>query len=435
MDIDNFLKEFDANPHVHKLFKDSKYLREVLVEFKGVIGLRSAKRQIVSNIKKFIASKSNNGGIHKERKHCLLLGPPGTGKTTVCKILCKIWIAMGYIGKNDAGSKAVPTFNKLQDELIRRQKKEIEEVRTRLTVAEKSVNSVVKVANASQRDLSLLIKYKNVIQKKDYNQIYTDLTSSCEIIRAASGAVKEGIKNGVDYSVSMNSNPEKTSYSKDKDLPLFTFKKKDVVSKYVGGTPELCTNAMNKALGGVAFFDECYNLCSPSHSLGTDYGMDALTIINEYMDLESDNLIVVFGGYKQQIIDNLFAAQPGLESRFTIKIEIEGYTPEEMGSIFIYQLSSINIRIVNEKIKTEINELIKNNYKLFKFYGRDMNTLAAHTKTVLSGDSYEMVLKKEKIPVISVLKDSAPAYQALEIFKTNSIGGEKKQKSLSYLEQ
>jgi len=49
-------------------------------------------------------------------------------------------------------------------------------------------------------------------------------------------------------------------------------------------------------------------------------------------------LVFIFAGYADLLRNTVFKAQPGLERRFSIIVEIEGYTGEELFSIFEYQL-------------------------------------------------------------------------------------------------
>ena len=131
------------------------------------------------------------------------------------------------------------------------------------------------------------------------------------------------------------------------DLPFYVYNRNDVISRYVGDTAHRATKAMNDALGGVAYFDEAYNLCNNSHGFGDSYGKEALTVINQYMDDFSDRLIVVFSGYKDDIYNGPFRVQQGLESRFTNKFEIEAYTPEELTQDFHSKISSSEIGKLN----------------------------------------------------------------------------------------
>jgi len=204
------------------------------------------------------------------------------------------------------------------------------------------------------------------------------------------------------------------------DLPFYTYNRNDVVSRYVGDTAHRCTKAMTEALDGVAYFDEAYNLCNNANGFGDSYGQEALTTINQFMDEHSDKLIVVFAGYKEDIYNNLFRTQKGLESRFTNKFEIEKYNSIELTKIFIQRLRYAEW-ILSET--PELQKIIKDNFDLFKFQGRDMDTLAVYTKNIMSEKIYDDILEGKN--VANQINDLDVIRNAIEIFKQNMIKGVK----------
>jgi hypothetical protein len=424
MSIKDFLKDFDSNILIRNYFAKPDTLKESLEELDIMIGMKQIKIQIVKQIKTFIASKAR--GIYKDndRKHCLLLGPPGCGKTTVCKILCKIWIGMGFIGNQMTKSK-IKGFDKLQDELIRRQKTELKEYREKLDAASKCVFNVTKISNICKRSLGLILKNKEGINPKDYDILYKNLSGSSSAIDQSSEIVKKLLqkKTRQDYTMSIETEMENTA--KDPNLPFYMYNRNDVVSRYVGDTSHRTTKAMNDALDGVAYFDEAYNLCNDSLGMSDTYGRDALTIINQYMDTHSDKIIVVFSGYKDDIYNNLFKVQQGLESRFTLKVEIEANTPDELTSIYIKELKNSNIIIPDT---LQLRALIKENYDIFKFYGRDMNTLAMYTKNTMSSASYDNIIQGK--PQDNVVSDLDIVRKSVDIFKQNMIKNVKEKTSI-----
>jgi len=427
MSIKEFLTDFDSKPELRKYFGKPEVLKDSLLELEKMIGMRQIKLQIVKQIKTFVASKAR--GIYKDndRKHCLLLGPPGCGKTTVCKILCKIWIGMGFIGHEEKQNK-IKGFNKLQDEIIRRQKEELKENKDKLEAASKCVWNVSKVSNICKRSLGSLLRNKDGVNAKDYNEMYKNLSGAATAIDQSTAIVKQLMekKTKQDYNMSIESEMETSK--KDPDLPFYMYNRNDVVSRYVGDTSHRTTKAMNDAVDGVAYFDEAYNLCNDSMGMSDSYGRDALTIINQYMDTHSDKLIVVFSGYKNDIYNNLFKVQQGLESRFTLKVEIEAYTSDDLALIYIKELSMAGIIIPDTPT---LRVLIKDNYELFKFYGRDMNTLAMYTKNTMADTSYENIIKGK--PQDNVVSDINIVKKSIDIFKQNMIKGVKDKTSIEDL--
>jgi DNA polymerase III delta prime subunit len=417
-DLKNFISELEKkDSRIGNYFQDKKMLISSLKELDEVIGMRKVKTQIVKQIKTFISTKSQGRYKDKDRKHCLLCGPPGCGKTMVAKVLCKIWIAIGFIS-GTGGSKKITTFNQLQDELVRKQKKEINEYKKKIAMANKIVMNLQRVSIISRRTLSNTVSIKNNIPGRIYQEMFHDLTGANNIVEESNKVSTELNKVKTENFKGMEVEIEKEMETtrEDVDLPFYVYNRNDVISRYVGDTAHRCTKAMNDALGGVAYFDEVYNLCNDSMGFGDSYGREALTVINQYMDTYSDRLIVVFSGYKDEIYNTIFKVQKGLESRFTHKFDIEPYTPEELSQIYIQRLKFSGWDL---ETSPELVKIFKDNYRLFTYHGRDMDTLAVYTKNVMSERTYSNIIDGQKFP--SAITDLEVVRSAVEIFKSNMI--------------
>ena len=417
------LKEFifdleKPDSKIKVYFSNSSNLILSLKELNNVIGMTKVKKQILKQIKTFISSKAKGTYKDSDRKHCLLCGPPGCGKTTVGKILCKVWISIGFIGNDSVVNKKSSSFNKLQDDLIRKQKTEIKEYKDKVRSSLQCLHNIGRVTTLCKRTLNNLITIKTNNSSSELNLVISDVSGMIKIIEESTKTVEKlNIMKAHDYKGMGIENDQFLQQTKDPgDLPFYVYNRNDVVSRYVGDTTHRCTKAMTDALDGVAYFDEAYNLCNDSTGLSDSYGRVALTTINQFMDEYSDRLIVVFAGYKEDIYNNLFKTQRGLESRFTNKFEIERYNYEELTRIFIQRLSHAEWIIDNTP---ELNNLIKENFKLFEFQGRDMDTLAMYTKNVISEKIYDNVLDGEIIP--NKITDISYVKNAIEIFKDNMI--------------
>ena len=410
------VKNPDKNLQKHFINPDN--LVSALHELNNVIGMRKVKNQIVKQIKTFISSKVKGTYNQKDRKHCLLCGPPGCGKTTVGKILCKIWVAMGFLGQDRKVNSKSESFNKLQDEIIRKQRMEIKEYKEKVRGSLNCLQNIGRINTLCKRTLNNSITIKNDDKVPLADDIIRDVSGMVKILEDSTTTV-EGLNRPVqqDYKgMGIENDPNLQSTKEDTDFPFYVYNRNDVVSRYVGDTSHRCTKAMTDALYGVVYFDEAYNLCNNSNGLGDQYGKDALTIINQFMDEQSDKLIVVFAGYKRDIYNNLFRAQQGLESRFTNKFEIDKYDYKELTQIYVQCLAKSDWTINNT---SELNELIKENYELFKYQGRDMDTLAIYTKDVISENIYEDIIKGKKftnkVTSLEYIK------KAIQIFKDNML--------------
>jgi len=102
-----------------------------------------------------------------------------------------------------------------------------------------------------------------------------------------------------------------------------------LVGKYVGETPRIVNNMIDKALGGILFIDEAYTL-----SEGDDqYGKEAIETLMKRMEDDRGKLVVVAAGYKEQM-ERFMQTNPGLSSRFTHVLHIEDYNEDELLAIF-----------------------------------------------------------------------------------------------------
>ena len=429
MSIREFLTDLDkADSKIKGYFNNLSLLRSSLTELDNVIGMNNVKSQIVKQIKTYISNKAK--GIYKEndRKHCLLCGPPGCGKTTVGKILCKVWVAVGFIGRDASGvPKKVATFNKAQDELIRNQRQEIREYKDRLKVAVSTINNTARACGLCKRSVANLVRLKDGRSNNQIDDIINDISSANTLLEDSQKITPSLMKIKSNSMQGFGIEVDNTMVeSKDtSDLPFYVYNRNDVVSRYVGDTTHRCTKAMTEALDGVAYFDEAYNLCTDTNGFGDSYGRVALTTINQFMDEHADKLIVVFAGYKEDIYNNLFRAQKGLESRFTNKFEIEKYTPNELTKIFIQRLSYADWFITETP---ELRKLIHDNFDLFKYQGRDMDTLALYTKNIMSEKLYDDILDGKSIP--NQINDLDVVRKAIGIFKQNMIGTVKEESEL-----
>ena len=417
-DLTSFIKDLEKkDSRIGNHFQNRAMLICSLKELNDVIGMRKIKSQIVKQIKTFISAKAKGIYQEKDRKHCLLCGPPGCGKTTVAKVLCKIWIGMGFLNGGD-GVKKINSFNKLQDEIIRKQKTDIKEYKDKLKICSKVVMNLGRVSTISKRTLSNIVSIKEKIPKNVYTEMFNDLTGSNNIIEDSGNLVKEintvrtQSYNGMEVEI----DKEMQRTTDNVDLPFYVYNRNDVISRYVGDTAHRATKAMNDALGGVAYFDEAYNLCNNSHGFGDSYGKEALTVINQYMDDFSDRLIVVFSGYKDDIYNGPFRVQQGLESRFTNKFEIEAYTPEELTRIYIQRLALGNWKI---EYCDQLVKIMRDNFTIFKYFGRDMDTLAMYTKNVMAERIYQDVVDGNSFS--DTITDMNVVKQAVQIFRENMI--------------
>src|SRR5581483_9490451 len=103
----------------------------------------------------------------------------------------------------------------------------------------------------------------------------------------------------------------------------------DLVGEYLGATAIKTNELIDTALGGVLFIDEAYSLANDGDGHGDRFGSEAVQALLKRAEDDRDNLIVILAGYQRQMEDFL-ASNPGLNSRFAMRIRFGGYSPDEL---------------------------------------------------------------------------------------------------------
>src|SRR5215472_9504824 len=106
----------------------------------------------------------------------------------------------------------------------------------------------------------------------------------------------------------------------------------DLVGEYLGATAIKTNELINQAAGGVLFIDEAYSLVNEGEGHGDRFGNEAVQALLKRAEDDRDNLVVILAGYQRQMEDFL-ASNPGLNSRFAMRIRFPGYSPAELQAL------------------------------------------------------------------------------------------------------
>jgi SpoVK/Ycf46/Vps4 family AAA+-type ATPase len=106
----------------------------------------------------------------------------------------------------------------------------------------------------------------------------------------------------------------------------------DLVGEHLGSTAIKTGKLIDSALGGVLFIDEAYSLYNPGYSGGDAYGSEAVATLLKRAEDDRDRLVIVLAGYPQDM-DRFLRSNPGLASRFSVRISFPSYTPGELAQI------------------------------------------------------------------------------------------------------
>lgn len=103
----------------------------------------------------------------------------------------------------------------------------------------------------------------------------------------------------------------------------------DLVGEHLGATALKTNKVVDSALGGVLFVDEAYALTNPGYSGGDAFGAEAVQVLLKRAEDDRDRLVVVLAGYEADM-DRFLASNPGLASRFDVRVEFPSYGPDEL---------------------------------------------------------------------------------------------------------
>jgi SpoVK/Ycf46/Vps4 family AAA+-type ATPase len=106
----------------------------------------------------------------------------------------------------------------------------------------------------------------------------------------------------------------------------------DLVGEHLGSTAIKTNKLIDSALGGVLFIDEAYALYNQGYSGGDAFGSEAVATLLKRAEDDRDRLVIVLAGYTEDM-DRFLRSNPGLASRFGVRIGFPSYSPAQLAEI------------------------------------------------------------------------------------------------------
>ena len=157
-------------------------------------------------------------------------------------------------------------------------------------------------------------------------------------------------------------------------------KSTDLIGQYVGQTGPKTQKVIDSAIGGVLFIDEAYGLGN-SRGREHNFGAECINVLNQNLSDNKNKFICISAGYEDELEDLFFSVNPGLKRRFPFRFTITGYDHLELMQIFIQKIYRLKWKISDD---IDLESFFKENYKNFKYYGGDIDTLVQNIKYTYS---------------------------------------------------
>lgn len=111
----------------------------------------------------------------------------------------------------------------------------------------------------------------------------------------------------------------------------------DLVGSYIGHTEKNTSNAIDRAMGGVLFIDEAYQLSIENSD--NDFGKQAIETLITAMENNREKFIVIFAGYTADM-ERFMSSNEGLRSRVPYTLEFPQFSAEEVAEIVVNNLKA-----------------------------------------------------------------------------------------------
>lgn len=206
-----------------------------------------------------------------------------------------------------------------------------------------------------------------------------------------------------------NKSPDKTSDTS----PIKIINRSDLVAEYLGQTAIKTLNLLQQNVGKVVFIDEAYSLVTSDRD---SFGMESLTIINQFMSEHPNEIVIIFSGYKDLLEKTIFEKQPGLKRRCTWVFEISGYSAKGLAEIFHKQLAEFNWSL-DQSI--DLIAFFSRNKEYFPSFGGDTSKLSFYCKLAYASEIFTDYTITTTNPDINTLTEKIITEKMLHIAFNN----------------
>lgn len=384
-EVKNFIVKIRKLNDKYEAIRSSINLNELieqLSELDNLVEIYNVKTVILKHIEMLIiltlSNKSSSNKIITDNHmlHTVFYGHPGVGKSKTAKILAKIWKALGIL-KN------------------------------------MNINTQINNKEILTRINSIRNKYLNLYEfhcnpeYKESKQMWKSYTNSWNEIKLELSSLADKVHTNVINNVII---PEPIS-----DELYVIAGRENFVAEYSGQTAIKTLNFLKSCLGKCVIIEEAYLLY---HSDSDIYGMEALTVLNRFMDEFASYIAIIFTGYEDKLRETIFTAQPGLKRRCQWIFNLKGYTYQGLCSIFLKQMNELGWTFEDN---SDVYNFFELNYEKFPNFGGDTEKLALNCKMMYSHLIFDKMFSSENGVNITLCLNTDMLNSAFESYLLNEI--------------
>lgn len=356
--IDIFLKN-DSYPPV--IIKNRPKIVQTLRRLDSMIEMTSVKEAFISQIKLMLLLSCKGIPPSFKKMHAVFLGPPGVGKSTVARFVADIWSNMGILNNH----KQCNIDGKLSID------GHLQVIRGMTPCAK-----LAQVCDSLYDAIQLLNTLEAPTEEK------AEIYSLCRAANEASYEVRANLCPAGDRDADEELSFLEYRQSLDSSENYIVIGREDLVGSHLGHTLEKTKKLLDDNIGKVIIIEEAYLLYTCQQD---SYGMEALTMINRYMDEHSNDYIFIFIGYKEQLERSIFVAQPGLRRRIQWSFEIEEYSAMGLAMIFKQQVENSGWTLDIDKLE----DFFYRYKEKFPSYGGDTERLLLQCQLAYATTYYQ----------------------------------------------
>lgn len=405
-------KNFKINSRLKNIDK----VIEKLKELESMIGMQDVKDSFTSQILLILLMKKHGYNLPFKKMHTIISGPPGVGKTTLSILIAEIWSLLDVMDRRMPSVPVLPFLKekgKTEEDNI-----ELRDVFSSISpgaphLSPSLTDPVEPCCAAAENDHSdegeLLLEEKREIItlitsildnlseamiamdkahrdsppeevpqliKDIYSHIQDSMETCQELLQRSAASTKKNDKLDFDCIKEEESACCLAGASKE-NIPYIVLGREDFVGTYQGHTSIKTKEILDANRGKIIIIEEAYLLSTDERD---SYGMEALTLINRYMDEKTNDYIFVFNGYTDHLDRTIFRVQPGLKRRIQLVFRICKYSGEEIYQIFRSQLEKDGYWHIQSKDEPLLKNFFIKNCKKFPHFGGSTERLILLSK-------------------------------------------------------